>query len=165
MQFSKKYALAAAVIVVAGAASYQFLQKPDDDRPGQAVPIQGRDHNPENAPTPEYNSNPPTSGPHASPAPGGFYSVELKDMNVVHTLDHGFVWIAYKDVDDETLANLERLGQQYPDTIIVSPREANDAPIALASWGRIAKMDVYDEAFIIDFIWKNRNNSPEPFAK
>ena len=165
MRFSKKYALAAAVLVVAGAAAYQFSQKSDDDRPGQAVPIQGTTHLPENAPAPEYNSNPPTSGPHASPVQGGFYRIELKDLNVVHQLEHGFVWITYKYVDDQTLANLARLGQQYPGTIVVSARKANDAPIALASWGRIAKMDVYDEAFIIDFILKNRNNSPEPFAK
>ena len=165
MRFSNKYVLTAAIVAVAGVAAYQFAQKPDDARPGQAVPIQGRDHIPDNAPIPAYNSNPPTSGPHSLPVEGGFYSTEIKDINAVHNLEHGFIWITYKNVDDQTLANLARIGQRFPGIVIVSAREANDTPIALASWGRLEKMEAFDEALIIDFIWQNRNQSPEPLAK
>ena len=89
----------------------------------------------------------------------------MKDINAVHNLEHGFIWISYKNVDKQTLASLAKIGQQYPGSVFVSPREANDAPITLASWGRLEKMETFDEAAIIDFIWKNRNNSPEPLAK
>jgi uncharacterized protein DUF3105 len=165
MKFSRKNALLAFVVGAAALAAYQYLQKPDDTRPGQAVPIVGNDHIADDAPTPEYNSNPPTSGSHSSPVGGGFYNVEVKAVNAMHNLEHGFIWITYKNVDDQTLASLAKIGQKFPGTVVVSRREANDTPIALASWGRLAKMEAFDEAFIIDFIWKNRNNSPERFAR
>jgi uncharacterized protein DUF3105 len=165
MKFSMKIGLLAVAAIVAVVVAYQLLNKPEDIRPGQAVPIMGNDHIADTAPTPEYNSNPPTSGSHSSPVNGGAYSIEVPERNALHNLEHGFVWITYKNVDDQTVADLTRIGQQFPGTVVVSPREANDAPIALVSWGRIEKMETFDEAAIIDFIWKNRNNSPEPFAR
>ncbi len=36
--------------------------------------------------------------------------------------------------------------------VVVTPRPANDAPIALAAWGRLLKLQVFDEAQIVAFI-------------
>jgi len=166
----KKYITWTASIAVAGAVIYGLIfvaNQPKIERPGQAIPIQGRNHISENAPTPTYNSNPPTSGPHASPVQGGFYDSEIRDINAVHNLEHGFVWITYKDINNEILARLKEIGQQFSGSVIVSKREANDSPIALASWGRLEKIDTsaFDEKLIINFILKNRNRSPERLAR
>ena len=165
MQFSNKYVVSAAVLAVAGAGIYSFVLQGEAERPGQVVEIQGGGHIPAKAPTPEYNSNPPTSGPHSSSVRGGFYSAGVKDIFGVHNLEHGYIWITYKNVDAETVKTLKTLSQSYSGSVVVSLRSANDAPLVLTSWGRIMKMDALDEKTIIDFIQKNKNKSPERLAR
>lgn len=131
---------------------------------GQAYPILGKQHVSIGASHPNYNSNPPTSGWHyASPAEWGVYGNELPDEQILHNLEHGGVWISYNKVDDETKTQLEKIGR-VNSGIVVTPRQANDTPIALASWGRLQKLESFDEAAIINFIKANKNKSPEPFA-
>lgn len=136
-------------------------------RPGEPIQIQGRDHIPVNSPRPDYNSNPPTSGSHyAQPTDWGIYQEEQKDENAVHSLEHGGIWISYKpDIDKETKGKLEEIGKRYPNSVVVSPREANDTPIAVASWGRLEKLTTFDENRIVEFIKRNKNKSPEPLAR
>ena len=47
----------------------------------------------------------------------------------------------------------------------MSPREANDAKIVLVSWTRLMKLDIYDEAKILDFIQRNKGKGPEKLVK
>ena len=165
MQFSMKYAVAAAVIAVTGAVLYGFFSQSEEVRPGQAVEILESNHIPATAPTPEYNSNPPTSGPHSSPVKNSFYSGGVKEAGAVHNLEHGMIWITYKNVDGDTVRRLRKIAQRFAGSVFLSLRSANDSPIALVSWGRIMKMDSYDEQRILDFITKNKNKSPEPLAR
>lgn len=109
-----------------------------------------------------YNSNPPTSGWHyIQPADWGIYDKPLKDEQAVHNLEHGGIWISYKDIDEETKAKLEKITRANSSSIIMSPRDANDAKIVLASWTRLEKLDSYDEARILDFILRNKGTGPE----
>ena len=62
----------------------------------QSIPIQNRDHINQSETLQVYNSNPPTSGPHAGAIKGGFYSEEILDINGVHNLEHGYIWITYQ---------------------------------------------------------------------
>ena len=165
MPFSKTHVISAIVLVAAGVAIYGFTMQPETARPGQAFEIQDSTHIRPNAPTPAYSTNPPTSGQHASPVPGGFYPAGVKDIYAVHNLEHGYIWIAYKNIDGETVGKLKSLGQRYSGSVVVSLRAANDSPIAVSSWGRQMKMDTYDEKAILDFIQKNKNQSPERLAR
>lgn len=113
-----------------------------------------------------YNSNPPTSGAHwVDPAKWGVYNNPLIDEQVVHNLEHGGIWISYKNIDESTLENLKKIAKANSQSVIISPREGNDSRIVLASWTRLENMEEYDETKILDFISRNKNNSPEPFAK
>ncbi len=113
-----------------------------------------------------YNSNPPTSGAHLfDPAPWGVYQTELQDEKLVHNLEHGGIWISYKDVDAEIKTKLETIGKANPGSVIVTPRAKNDNKIAVAAWTRLMKLDSFDEAKILEFIKANKNKSPEPLAK
>jgi hypothetical protein len=113
-----------------------------------------------------YNSNPPTSGPHyVDPADWGVYDKPLVDEQAVHNLEHGGIWISYKEIDDQTKENLKKIAKSNSGSVIMSPRDANDSKIILASWTRLEKLDTYDEAKILDFISRNKNKSPEPIAK
>lgn len=165
----RKIAIWAIIILVVGASGYglyYLASRPEKPRPGQAFPILGQEHIAIGASHPPYNSNPPTSGPHyAQPADWGVYQQELPDEQLVHNLEHGGIWISYKDIDPKTKSDLEAIGKRYPGSVVVTPRPANDAKIVLASWGRLEKLESFDETEIVDFINANKNKSPEPLVK
>lgn len=143
----------------------QFAQGTTGDRPGKSIETQPAKHIQPGESHPDYNSNPPTSGWHyPKQAAWGFYSKELPDERVVHNLEHGGIWITYKDVSDSTRSKLQQLAKEYPKSVIVTKRPANDAPIAVASWGRLMKLQQFDRDRIVEFIKQNRNHSPEPIA-
>lgn len=139
----------------------QFPKGPDYS---VALPSLEREHIPDGASRPDYNSNPPTSGPHyANPANVRFYSQELPDEQLVHNLEHGHVWISYKpDLSPEVIKVLR--GFAGGNTII-TPRSANDFDVALAAWGRLDKFNlvdnIVDKQRIRDFILRYQNRGPE----
>ena len=133
----------------------------------QSIPIQNRDHINQSETIQVYNSNPPTSGPHAGAIKGGFYSEEILDINGVHNLEHGFIWITYRNISPNAIATLKKIAKRYSGRVLVSERMANDTQITLASWGRLDKMteSTFDEDYALRFIKKYTNKSPEKFAK
>lgn len=140
------------------------IEKNNASRPGEAVSVMGEEHISLEDPHVPYNSNPPTSGPHAGPAPWGFSAEEIPDENAIHNLEHGGIWISYKNLDDDSIALLGEISRRNGSSVIVSPREANDTTVAVASWGRLMKLDSVDEERINKFIRRNKNKSPEPLA-
>lgn len=132
---------------------------------GEAFPSQGQTHIEIGATHPTYNSNPPSSGHHyAKPADWGVYQTELPDEQLVHNLEHGGIWISYKDIDAETKSKIEDFAKQHPNKMIVTPRAKNDKKIALASWTRLLTLDAFDEATASAFVSANKNQAPEPYA-
>lgn len=134
---------------------------------GQAVPIQGQQHVQPGEAHPEYNSDPPTSGWHLDNAiRAGFYKEPQLDEALVHNLEHGHIVIAY-DCEkltncDDVKAKLKAIFDRYNGwKITVVPRNNKDAPLALTAWGRILKLDDYDEASITAFINAYRDKGPE----
>ena len=84
---------------------------------------------------------------------------------MIHNLEHGAVWITYKNKD----AQLEKDLQQIVDDnskILVSYRPKNDSFLALAAWGRLLKLDTFDKTKVGQFIklYKNGPDAPEPLA-
>lgn len=154
------------VIIIAILVGVTYLStRPPKPRPGVEFLILGQEHINIGAEHKAYNSNPPTSGPHyVKPAEWGVYQTELPDEQLIHNLEHGGIWISYKLGDEELKSKLEALGKRFPRSVVVTPRALNDAPITLASWGRLEKLDVYDEGQIKNFIRNNTNKSPEPLA-
>ena len=133
----------------------------------QSIPIQNRDHINQSETLQVYNSNPPTSGPHAGAIKGGFYSEEILDINGVHNLEHGYIWITYRNISPVAQATLKKIAKRYSGRVLVSERMANDTQITLAFWGRLDKMteSTFDEDYALRFIKKYTNKSPEKFAK
>jgi hypothetical protein len=139
--------------------------------PGQAVPIQGAEHIELGQAHPEYNSDPPTSGWHlASAIPAGFYDKPQIDEALVHNLEHGHIVIAYDceklENCDEVKTKLKAIVDRYDGwKVTVVPRQNKDTPLALTAWGRIDKLDDYDEARITAFIDAYRDQGPEKTPK
>jgi len=140
-------------------------QTANENRPGKAVPIMNRDHINVGDYDGVYNSNPPTSGPHAGPAPWGFSSEEILDENAIHNIEHGGIWISYKDLDNDSIERLRNIAQENSLSVVVSPRDRNSTKVAVVSWGRLMEFDSVDGELIADFIKSNKNKSPEPLAR
>jgi len=77
----------------------------------EEIPIEGRDHVSAGTSV-EYQTNPPTSGDHLAQAENwGVYDKEIDDKAGVHSMEHGGIWISYKDIDDESKKVLEEIGK------------------------------------------------------
>jgi hypothetical protein len=154
------------VLLLIGVVAWS-IQKANQPVFGEAVPIQGQQHIALDQSHPPYNSDPPTSGWHyAEPAEAGFYESSLPDEQLVHNLEHGHVIISYdcarvadcEDVKTDLRGLVDRF-QRWK--IVAVARENADAAIALTAWGRIDKMDSYDEDRVDAFVKRWRNRGPE----
>lgn len=127
----------------------------------------------------DWISNPPTGGQHWDrPADNGNYDQAPADEEIVHSMEHGYVWISYRPADavprsstssaglkpglsEDEINRLKEIVKSDDWKIILSPRDKNDSVIALASWGRLLKMEEPDYDKIKDFIKTYRNRGPE----
>jgi hypothetical protein len=128
-----------------------------------SYPNQGQTHIEVGASHPAYNSNPPTSGWHyIDPAPWGIYPNQLPDETLIHNLEHGGIWLSYKDPTNQDIINqLTDIASHYPTHIIVAPRPQDDSPVAVAAWGQLLKMDTVNYDVIYAFIRRYRKHGPE----
>lgn len=158
------------LLAIAGAVGAFFIFVPEDRTPeidySQAMADEGREHVSEGTSV-EYASNPPTSGSHwGDPLADGIYDIEKPDEAIVHSLEHGRVWISYKpSIPEQTKKALEELLKKYNGTVL-TPRSANDTDIALAAWNRLDTFDLnadgtFNESRITDFVNRWRNKGPE----
>jgi len=147
---------------------FVFGPKGKTPEPDLSKPItdEGRTHVSEGTRV-EYNSNPPTSGNHwPIPLSDGIYDTEKPDEALVHSLEHGRVWVSYKSsIPEQTKKALKELLKRYNGTIL-TVRSANDTDIALAAWNRLDAFDLnpdgtFNEQRVIDFINRWRNKGPE----
>ncbi|MBI1956977.1 MAG: DUF3105 domain-containing protein [Candidatus Niyogibacteria bacterium] len=160
------YVIIAAVTVAVSYGIYFWAGSvaPKGEDFSRAVPSMGENHIAVGSALPEYNSNPPTSGPHyGQTAQSGFREEAIADQHIIHNLEHGDIWIAYHPrIADEIK---EELKQFAAAKVIITPREANETDIALAAWGRLDTFNVENNGLpaqrINDFITRYINKGPE----
>ncbi|MBW3568528.1 DUF3105 domain-containing protein [Candidatus Parcubacteria bacterium] len=140
---------------------------------GQSHEDQGREHLANGATYGQYNSDLPSSGPHAQqPTNWGIHETEVPPETFVHNLEHGGVVIAYKpDLPQDQIEKLKALfGPPYsrenfqPSKALVMPRASNSKPIQLASWTKTYELDEFNEDLLVQFYLANIGKSPEPTA-
>jgi hypothetical protein len=115
----------------------------------------------------DYEQTPPAGGDHnAAWLNCGVYSEPVPNINAVHSLEHGTVWVAY-DPDQVDDAEVSALKAQLPSTYtILAPYEDMDTPIAVSAWNAQITVDSPDDERIGEFLrayWRNVNG-PEPNA-
>jgi|SRR3989344_1025956 len=127
---------------------YKLATKKSVSPPGQFYEAQSREHIDIGATHPAYNSNPPSGGWHYNaPAQTGIYDKELPDEQIIHNLEHGHIWLAYKpNLAPDQIGELAEIAKDYGLRIIMTPRAANDSPIAVVAWEHVYKLDRVDEA-------------------
>lgn len=161
-----QYGLSILVVAALGYGIFLLAQNagPDGEDFSVSYPNLGRDHIAVGASHLEYNSNPPSSGPHYGEwARGGFYDEPLSDEQLIHNLEHGDIWISYHpDISDKAKETLKSFAGRY---IVVSPRLENEGSVSLVAWGRVDTLDIengfIDEGRIRDFISRYDNRGPE----
>lgn len=126
---------------------YRLTSKQGVAVPGEFFEAQSREHIVLGTPHPEYNSNPPSGGWHyAVAAQTGIYDKELPDEQIIHNLEHGHIWFAYKpNLAKEQIDALAQIVKGYGYRVIMTPRAVNDSPIAIVAWEHVYKIDAVDE--------------------
>jgi hypothetical protein len=84
----------------------------------------------------EWNTDPPTSGPHFGQwVIWGEYDEPLRLAEAVHNLEHGGIVIYYgDDVPDDQVADLRAFYRGDPTAMLLSPRPSLNDKIALTAW-------------------------------
>ena len=162
-------------LIILGTVGFTVAKKksdpPEPPRPGIEQADKGRNHVADGTVT--YGEpEPPTSGDHSSPVPWQAYEQELPDMNVIHNLEHGGIYVAYRpDLPADQVAKIKELffrpfsnDKFSPTKAVTAPRAANGSPIIMSSWNRNMKLDSFDEQKMMDFYLRNVGKAPEGTA-
>jgi Protein of unknown function (DUF3105) len=138
------------------------------------LPNEGRNHLPVTSPTPEYKTNPPTSGNHVEPPyqqADGAYKEMPRELDIVHSLEHGRMEIQYSPDLSES-AQLELIGlydSMYGATLLF-PNENMPYEVAATTWRNLIGCNEYKGAITLDAIrdfgkqtWSKGPESAEAF--
>lgn len=169
-------AVAAVVVVIAAVSGGSDEPRPEYPYEVQTFEDIGREHLAQGQTYESYNSNPPTSGPHApAPAPWGVSDAALPKETPVHNMEHGGVVIWYncaaasleeaacRQLRDQ-LAGVTEAAVNDGKLVLMLPYADMDSPIALTAWAVLDTLDAFDgpriEAFIAHY---ERAFNPEGF--
>jgi uncharacterized protein DUF3105 len=117
---------------------------------------EGKNHLPTTAPTPEYGTNPPTSGNHVEPPfqqADGAYSEMPREIDFVHTLEHGRMEIQYSpDLPESDQLELLGLYETMWGGTVIFPNENMSYKVAAATWTNLLGCNEYKGSITLDAI-------------
>lgn len=117
---------------------------------------EGHDHIPPTAATPEYKTNPPTSGNHVEPPyqqADGAYKEMPQEIDMVHSMEHGRMEIQYSPSLSGS-AQLELIGlydTMYGGTLLF-PNDNMPYEVAATTWRNLLGCNEYKGAITLDAI-------------
>ena len=109
-----------------------------------------------------YDRLPPYGGPHDgywAACNGQVYAQPVRNENMVHSLEHGAVWIAY-DPARVSGAALDTLTAKVSgqNQMMISPYPGLDQPISLQSWGHQLKLTDPTDPRLDQFVTSLKGN-------
>ena len=145
---------------------------------GESIPIMAgsSEHIETDSDPGQYNSDPPTSGPHyPEEANAGFYDTNIYKFPagyLGHNLEHGYVifWYNCDLLDEAACSKIKSQIKAVMDDLggvkmIAYPWPSLDVPFAMTSWGRIQKFNSFNAEQATAFYRANLNKAPEPNAQ
>lgn len=116
-----------------------------------------------------YPMKPPVGGDH-NPVwmncDGEVYKKAIPDMNAVHSLEHGSVWVTY--TDKAPAADVDKLAERVGKTpySLMSPFKDQAGTLMLSAWGKQVTVDGADDPRVAQFFAKyvQGPQTPEPGA-
>lgn len=116
-----------------------------------------------------YPMKPPVGGDHDQVwmnCGGNVYPKQVPDMNAVHSLEHGAVWVTY--TDKASAADVKKLADKVSKTpySLMSPYKDQAGAIMLSAWGKQVTVDGADDPRVNQFFTKyvQGPQTPEPGA-
>lgn len=114
----------------------------------------------------EYPVTPPPGGPHDEMWVNcGFHDEPFDDENLVHDLEHGAVWLAYRpDLPDAELDVLRTLAERHK--VVAAPHDglADGEAVVASAWARQLRLDSVDDARLAAFVEQYADASTAPEA-
>jgi len=115
----------------------------------------------------EYGLQPPVGGLHDEVSlECGFYDEPVRDENVLHSLEHGAVWLAYPpDLAEDDVEVIRELARDN-DEVLAAPYEGLEPGVAVvaSAWARQLTLDSVDDPRLAEFVaaYQNGDQHPEP---
>ena len=116
-----------------------------------------------------YPMKPPVGGDHNQVwmnCNGDVYKEPIPDMNAVHSLEHGAVWVTYNA--KAPAADVTKLSAKVKETpyTLMSPVKDQAGVIMLSAWGKQLTVDSADDPGVSKFLTKyvQGPQTPEPGA-
>ncbi|MFF3401561.1 DUF3105 domain-containing protein [Streptomyces sp. NPDC002659] len=116
-----------------------------------------------------YPMKPPVGGDHNQVwmnCNGDVYKEPVPDMNAVHSLEHGAVWVTYND--KASAGDVSKLSEKVKKTpyTLMSPFKGQAGPIMLSAWGKQLTVDSASDPRVSQFFTKyvQGAQTPEPGA-
>jgi hypothetical protein len=105
----------------------------------------------------KYSVEPPVGGDHNQVwmnCNGDVYTDDIPNVNAVHSLEHGAVWVTYTDKADK--ADVDALAEKVKKTpyTLMSPNEEQKDPIMLTAWGHQRTVTGADDPNVDKFLEK-----------
>jgi len=120
------------------------------------LPDEGHEHIPPTAPTPDYKTNPPTSGPHVEPPyqqADGAYSEMPAEIDFVHSLEHGRMEIQYApELAEKDQLQLVGLYDTMYGATLLFPNEKMPYAVAATTWTNLMGCKTYEGTKTLDAI-------------
>ena len=130
--------------------------------------------------TADWNTDPPTSGPHFGFNPDGSigtviwgaYTEPVQLARLLHNLEHGGIYILYgDDVPDATVEQLRAFYDDHKNGTVLAPYPKLGDEIALGAWvgdtdnakGQLGKCTAFDDAAFSEFFKAFQFQGPERF--
>ena len=110
----------------------------------------------------DYPQDPPAGGPH-DPAwqKCMVYDAPVRPENVVHSQEHGAVWITYQpDLEESDRETLAELAVDQPH-VLISPYPGLEDPVVASAWGAQLRVDDVGDPRLQAFIDRYAGNGPE----
>lgn len=157
-------AVAAVLVVVVGYFVFKPIVNPSDPEGGdpannvpalsavQTFSYVGNQHTSDPV---TYEQTPPAGGPHDPVWENcGVYTQQLRNENVVHSLEHGTVWVTYRpDVSSSDVQTLQTALDAVKDKkTILSPYPGQPSPVVVTVWNAQLDLRSADDPRLATFI-------------
>lgn len=110
-----------------------------------------------------YATRPPDGGAHHPTWQNcGIYAQPLYDEYVVHSLEHGAVWITYRR--ELPAAQVDRLKQlvEGRTSTLLSPHDAQSAPVVMTAWNKQLAVQDAEDPRLNQFLQRYEQSAEAP---
>ena len=155
------WGIVVAAVVALGLILYLNLQSPGEI--DGLVRVTGLSRNHDNSAQFDGLDKPPPGGVHYDRWQNcGVYDDPIQTGNALHSLEHGAVWITFRE--DLTQDEINRLRNRVANQsfLLLSPFPGQTSPVVLTAWGAQLELDSATDARFDEFIQRFRLGPTTP---